>query len=228
LAGAEALVRWDHPTRGKMPPLSFIGLAEERGLIGQLGLWVMREACLFAVRTDLPWVAVNVSPLQFRDEWFAERVFEVLAETGLPAKRLEIEITEGLLLQNSPSIQTTLMKLRTRGVRVALDDFGTGYSSISYLRSHGVDKLKIDQSFTAQLGVDLEIDSIVRSIIDLGRAMHMTVTAEGVETPEQRLILDTMGCNQLQGYLLSRPLSPQGLEAALLSDKQLADTLKAG
>ena len=215
MAGAEALVRWQHPTRGHLAPPSFIGLAEERGLIDQLGYWVMRKACHFAATSDLPWVAVNVSPIQFRDEWFADRVFEILDETGLPPKRLEIEITEGLLLQNSPAIQATLTRLRASGIRVALDDFGTGYSSISYLRSHGVDKLKIDQSFTAQLGADPEIDSIVRSIIDLGRAMRMTVTAEGVETSEQRLILDAMGCSQLQGYLLSQPLKPQRLREML-------------
>jgi diguanylate cyclase (GGDEF)-like protein len=206
IAGAEALVRWNHPTLGRMSPALFIGLAEERGLIDQLGIWVLRQACLFAAASTIPWVAVNVSPLQFRDEKFADRVFAILTETGLPPRRLEIEITEGLLLQNSPVTQATLMKLRAGGVRVALDDFGTGYSSISYLRTHGIDKLKIDQSYTAQLGLDAEIDSIVRSIVDLGRAMHMAVTAEGVESEAQRRILNKIGCDQLQGYLLSRPL----------------------
>jgi EAL domain-containing protein (putative c-di-GMP-specific phosphodiesterase class I) len=215
IAGAEALVRWQHPTRGRLSPAMFITLAEERGLIDELGMWVMRTACRFAASSAVPWVAVNVSPIQFRDDHFAEKVFEVLAEAGLPAKRLEIEITEGLLLQNSPAIQSTLMLLRAKGIRVALDDFGTGYSSISYLRNHGVDKLKIDQSFTAQLGLDEEIDSIVRSIIDLGRAMHMLVTAEGVETDDQRVLLNSMGCDQLQGFLLSRPVTPEKLEMTL-------------
>lgn len=215
IAGAEALIRWEHPTHGRMSPITFIGLAEERGLIDQLGMWVMNEACRYAVSSNIPWIAVNVSPLQFRDEKFADRVFEVLRLTGLKAKRLEIEITEGLLLQNSPLTQSTLMRLRASGIRVALDDFGTGYSSISYLRTHGIDKLKIDQSYTAQLGQDPEIDSIVRSIIDLGRAMHMAVTAEGVETEEQRAILNTIGCDQLQGYLLSRPLEPARLDKML-------------
>ena len=215
VAGAEALVRWEHPSRGRLSPDTFIGLAEERGLIDQLGMWVLHKACEYAVSSSIPWVAVNVSPLQFRDEKFAERVFAVLQATGLPARRLEIEITEGLLLQNSPVTQATLMRLRATGIRVALDDFGTGYSSISYLRTHGIDKLKIDQSYTAQLGKDAEIDSIVRSIIDLGRAMHMAVTAEGVETPEQQAILQSIGCDQLQGYLLSRPLPPAGLDDIL-------------
>ncbi len=217
VVGAEALVRWEHQERGRLSPASFIGLAEERGLIGQLGMWVLGEACSYAVKSQLPWVAVNASPLQFRDERFADRVFQILAETGLEAKRLEIEITEGLLLQNSPMVQETLMRLRARGIRIALDDFGTGYSSISYLRNHGVDKLKIDQSFTAQLGKNGEIDGIVRSIIDLGRAMHMGVTAEGVETETQRQLLGAMGCDQLQGYLLARPLPPMELEAMLLA-----------
>lgn len=215
IVGAEALVRWDHPERGRLSPASFIELAEERGMIGQLGLWVLREACEHAVNSQLPWIAVNASPMQFRDERFADRVFDILAETGLAARRLEIEITEGLLLQNSPMVQGTLMRLRARGIRIALDDFGTGYSSISYLRNHGVDKLKIDQSFTAQLGKNSEIDGIVRSIIDLGRAMHMGVTAEGVETEAQRQLLSKMGCNQLQGYLLAKPLAPVDLEAML-------------
>jgi EAL domain-containing protein (putative c-di-GMP-specific phosphodiesterase class I) len=200
-----------------MSPATFIGLAEERGLIDELGLWVLRQACTYAAASSVPWVAVNASPIQFRDEMFADRVFEILEATGLPARRLEIEITEGLLLQNSQLTQATLMRLRASGIRVALDDFGTGYSSISYLRSHGIDKLKIDQSYTAQLGQDAEIDSIVRSIVDLGRAMHMTVTAEGVETEAQRVILNNTGCDQLQGYLLSRPLQPEKLDAILVS-----------
>jgi EAL domain-containing protein (putative c-di-GMP-specific phosphodiesterase class I) len=165
-------------------------------------------------------VAVNVSPLQFRDEHFAQKVFGVLGETGLAAKRLEIEITEGLLLQNSPMIQSTLRLLRAKGIRVALDDFGTGYSSISYLRNHGIDKLKIDQSFTAQLGRDPEIASIIRSIVDLGRAMHMVVTAEGVETSAQQKMLEAIGCHQLQGYLLSRPQPAQQLLTLLQSHSQ--------
>lgn len=215
VAGAEALVRWQHPIRGRLSPDTFISLAEERGLINQLGLWVMRQACQFTASSALPWVAVNVSPNQFRDEQFADHVFQILDETCLQPKRLEIEITEGLLLQNSPLVQSTLLRLRARGIRIALDDFGTGYSSISYLRSHGMDKLKIDQSFTAKLGQDAEIDSIVKSIIDLARAMHMLVTAEGVETEEQRNLLDLMGCDQLQGFLLSRPLTADAMQQAL-------------
>lgn len=224
IAGAEALVRWDHPVRGRLSPATFISLAEDRGLIDQLGMWVLTTACRFAASSSIAWVAVNVSPLQFRDEHFADRVFEVLEHTGLPARRLELEITEGLLLQNSPLVQSTLNRLRARGIRVALDDFGTGYSSISYLRTYGVDKLKIDQSFTAALGKDQEIQGIVRSIIELGRAMHMLVTAEGVETAEQQRILASLGCDQLQGYLLSRPVPGDTLIETLVNNAASVST----
>lgn len=222
VCGAEALVRWNHPSRGRMSPALFVPLAEERGLIDQLGFWVLREAAMHAVGSAVPWIAVNVSPLQFKDERFADRVLAVLHDVGLHPNRLEIEITEGLLLQNSPVVQATLRQLRSSGIRVALDDFGTGYSSISYLRSHGVDKLKIDQSFVHQLGADSEIESIVRSIIELARAMRMRVTAEGVETTEQQAILRTMGCDQLQGFLLSRPVSGEKLEVVLEDQRSAA------
>jgi predicted signal transduction protein with EAL and GGDEF domain len=212
IAGAEALVRWNSARRGQLAPNEFISLAEERGLIDQLGLWVLREACTYAARSSLPWIAVNVSPAQFKDERLAERVLKVLHEVGLAPSRLELEITEGLLLQNSPAVQATLIRLRAAGISIALDDFGTGYSSISYLRSHGIDKLKIDQSYVAQLGKDREIDDIVVCIIGLAKAMHMTVTAEGVETEDQLTMLRLMGCNELQGYLLARPMSPTDLE----------------
>ncbi|SFV36921.1 diguanylate cyclase (GGDEF) domain-containing protein [Devosia crocina] len=219
--GAEALIRWQHKDKGRLSPAMFIKLAEERGLIRQLGLWALEKACRHTVASSLPWVAVNVSPIQFQDERFAERIFDILEATGLHPRRLEIEVTEGLLLQNSPQVQETLRLLRARGIRVALDDFGTGYSSISYLRTHGVDKLKIDQSYTTQLENNVEIRSIVRSIIDLGRAMNMKVTAEGVETEEQREILLAMGCNQLQGYLLARPMAAPALEALLTQSAEI-------
>jgi EAL domain-containing protein (putative c-di-GMP-specific phosphodiesterase class I) len=149
--------------------------------------------------------------MQFRGAHFAQTVISILEETNTSPQRLQIEITEGLLLQNSSAIQSVLQELRSAGIRIALDDFGTGYSSISYLRTHGIDKLKIDQSFTAQLGSDPQIESIIRSIVDLGQAMNMVVTAEGVETAEQRMHLASIGCDELQGYLLSRPLAPQQL-----------------
>jgi diguanylate cyclase (GGDEF)-like protein len=218
IVGSEALVRWENPRRGRLSPDVFVGLAEERGLIDELGLWVLREACHYAAGSSVPWVAVNVSPLQFQNEQFVARVLETLRDSGLSPKRLEIEITEGLLLQNSPKVQERLRRLRASGIRIALDDFGTGYSSISYLRTHGVDKLKIDQSFIAGLGQDLEIEHITRSIIQLAHAMDIHVTADGVETEEQQRILRDMACDQLQGYLLSRPVTPTKLQS-LVSDQ---------
>ena len=215
IAGVEALVRWQHPIRGAMPPDQFISLAEETGLIDQLGHWVMGEACRMAVASELPWVAVNVSPIQFRDPQLADKILEILVQSGLAADRLEIEITEGVLLQNSPIVQQTLARLREAGVRVALDDFGTGYSSISYLRAYAVDKLKIDQSFTQLVIEDHAIARIVRSIAEMAEALGMSVTAEGIEDEAQRRTLANLGCTHLQGYLLSRPLTGTQLTALL-------------
>ena len=219
IAGAEALVRWKHPTRGIIAPDQFIGMAEETGIIDHLGLWVLQEACKTAVKIGLPSVAVNVSPVQFRDEMLAERILDVLKNTSLPAAKLEIEITEGLLLQNSPAVQRILGVLRDAGVRVALDDFGTGYSSISYLRSYAIDRLKIDRSFTRMITSDQATARIVRSVIEMAEALGMSVTAEGVEDEAQRRILAQMGCSHLQGFLLSRPIGESDL-VDLLSGHQ--------
>lgn len=219
IAGAEALVRWQHPTRGALTPDVFIGVAEEQGVIEQLGMWVLEEACRFAAGTDLPWIAVNVSPLQFGDTEFADKVLEVLAREKLSPHRLEIEITEGLLLQHSHLVRASLEKLRALGVTVALDDFGTGYSSISYLRHHSIDKLKIDRSFTKLVGRDKTTDTIVRSIVEMAQALKMSVTAEGVEDDIQRHNVIRLGCTTLQGYLMSRPLSGDRLRDMLEGTK---------
>jgi diguanylate cyclase (GGDEF)-like protein len=211
IIGAEALVRWNHPTRGVLAPDHFIDLAEERGLIGALGMWVLQKACAFAATTNLDWIAVNFSPAQFHDEHLADRVLAVLAAANLAPERLEIEITEGLLLEKSYTVQNTLARLREAGVRIALDDFGTGYSSITYLRTYRIDKLKIDRSFVDQLGHDHEINEIVSAIVQLARVMKMRVAAEGVETSLQHNTLKQMGCDELQGYFLSRPVAPERL-----------------
>ncbi|MBN9334120.1 bifunctional diguanylate cyclase/phosphodiesterase [Devosia sp.] len=215
IAGAEALVRWAHPTRGMLPPDAFIALAEECGIIDQLGEWVLREACRFALDAGLPRVAVNVSPVQLQNDRLAERVLGILAETGLPAERLEIEITEGVLLQNSPQMQDTIRTLRHAGAGIALDDFGTGYASISYLRSYAVDKLKVDRSYVQLVSTDRAMNHIVRLIVETGRALGMAVTAEGIETQDQRRLLTEMGCTYLQGYLFARPLAPEDMRAML-------------
>ena len=221
IVGAEALVRWDHPVHGTLSPSHFVAIAEERGLIGQLGKWVLSSALRFAAGTDLPWIAVNVSPLQLRDEGFAAELFDRLANAGFAPSRLQIEITEGVLLDDNEVVQTALSRLRSAGVRIVLDDFGTGYSSIGYLRRHAVDKLKIDRSFVGQLGTGEEARAIVEAIVRLARALKLPVTAEGVETAEQRDLILAMGCAELQGLLLSAPL-PEAEMRALVAGRQPA------
>lgn len=215
MRGAEALVRWNHPVHGLLSPELFIGIAEERGLIEPLGEWVLEQACRFAVEAGLPFVAVNVSPVQFRNKDLAQRVASTLERTGLAPQRLQLEITEGVLMDATGVVNATLADLRETGVRIALDDFGTGYSSMSYLRQYAVDKLKIDRSFVAQLGTSEDADSIVRAMVSLARSLRLTVTAEGVETAEQRDHLAAIGCQELQGFLMSRPIPAERLLALL-------------
>ncbi len=222
IVGAEALVRWKHPQRGLLSPDKFIALAEETGIINQLGEWVLEQACRTAVESDLLWIAVNISPVQMRHQAFGSRVSDVLNKTGLPAKRLELEITEGVLLQHSPQIEITLARLQEMGIRIALDDFGTGYSSISYLRTYNIDKLKIDQSFTRLMGSDEVTRTIVQSVIQMADALGIDVTAEGVEDESQRLMLAKLGCTQLQGFLLSRPVTAEKLTELLLQQRAAA------
>ncbi len=206
VVGAEALVRWDHPERGRLAPDVFIGVAEERGLIEKLGEWVFGEACSMLARTTIPWVAVNVSPVELKSRRFVDRVIETLRDRSIDPQRLQLEITEGVLLDTSEATEAGLTRLRETGIRLALDDFGTGYSSLNYLRRYNVDKLKIDQSFVGQLGDSADAEVIVRTIIDLARSLKMRVTAEGVATERQRDYLVAHGCHELQGFLLSQPL----------------------
>jgi EAL domain-containing protein (putative c-di-GMP-specific phosphodiesterase class I) len=207
MAGAEALIRWDHPVHGRLSPEIFVGVAEERGLIELLTAKVLRATCTMLMDVDLPWAAVNVSPIQLRDARFAAFVLDMLTEYGLAPHRLQIEITESALIEDSRVVAETLNRLRNAGVIIALDDFGTGYSSMNYLRDYPVDKIKIDQSFVRQLGRAPESDAIVRAMVALARAMKKRVVAEGVETPEQRDHLAALGCHELQGFCLSMPLS---------------------
>ena len=213
LLGAEALVRWDHPVHGGLSPTHFVTIAEERGMIGLLGDWVLREAAGFAATTDLPWVSVNVSPLQLRDQEFPENLLKILDEAGVAPSRLQLEITERVLLEISEVASSVLTQLRRAGIRIALDDFGTGYSSIGYLRNGAVDKLKIDRSLVKLLGSSEDTSAIVKALVGIGSAMQVTVTAEGVETVEQRDLLVAMACHELQGYLLSAPLSAPAMRA---------------
>ncbi|WP_434721436.1 bifunctional diguanylate cyclase/phosphodiesterase [Mesorhizobium sp. RIZ17] len=213
ILGAEALIRWGHEVHGALPAAQFIAIAEERGLIGELGKWALSEACRFAVATELPWIAVNISPMQLRDVGFAEEVAAILRETGLDPSRLQLETTESVLLEHNDTIGAVIAALRQSGVRIVLDDFGTGYSSLSYLRRRAIDKLKIDRSFVRLLDEDQSARAIAKTLIELALALKVEVTAEGVETDTQKALLVGMGCHQLQGYLLSPPLEPGQLLA---------------
>ena len=203
----EALMRWEHPERGNIRPSEFIPVAEEMGLIVQLGEWALREACAEAVGwPDGICVSVNLSPLQFAKGNLVSTVMSALASSGLPASRLELEITESILLEKSERNLAILNQLREFGVRISMDDFGTGYSSIGYLRSFPFDKIKIDQSFVRDLLVDEGSLAIVRAIAGLGVSFGMTTTAEGVETEEQMRRLNLEGCIEVQGFLFSKPV----------------------
>jgi diguanylate cyclase (GGDEF)-like protein len=207
VAGFEALLRWHHPQRGVVSPATFIPVAEEIGLIGAIGAWVLMRAC----RDAAGWpgalkVAVNLSPAQFRSRPLLEDAGDALVRSGLPANRLELEITESVLLQDDDAILQTLQTLRRQGIRIAMDDFGTGYSSLSYLRRFPFDKIKIDQSFVKGIESSEECRTIVRAIVGLGRSLGMAVNAEGVETQEQLAALRAEGCAEIQGYLFSRPV----------------------
>ena len=204
--GYEALLRWHHPTRGFVSPATFIPIAEESGLILPLGQWVLETACAAAAAWDVPRrVAVNLSPAQFKQTDLIERIMGALDQTGLSADRLEIEVTEGVLINKPERAIVLLSSLRSSGVRVSLDDFGTGYSSLSYLRQFPLDKIKIDRSFISDLGIDEKSTSIVRAVITLAHSLGLSVTAEGVETREQFDLLRLQLCDQVQGYLLGRP-----------------------
>ena len=228
VTGFEALLRWRHPRLGMISPLEFIPLAEEIGVIHDIGTWVLRRACTDAAAwpADLN-IAVNLSPVQFGNSALARDVADILAATGLDARRLELEVTESLLLGDNPDILALLHDLRAQGIRIALDDFGTGYSSLSYLRRFPFDKLKIDQSFVRGLGIDAESGSIVRAIVDLGHALHMEVNAEGVETKDQFAALKAIGCDELQGYLFSKPGPAAGVSLILKQPARIPGTQPA-
>ncbi|MBH5388017.1 MULTISPECIES: EAL domain-containing protein [Bradyrhizobium] len=202
----EALLRWNHPQRGLIAPINFIPLAEETGLIVQLGEFVLRSACTDAVTwPDDVDVAVNLSPVQFKSPNLIASVTDALAASGIDARRLELEITESVLLQNSEATLATLHELRAMGVRISLDDFGTGYSSLSYLRSFPFDKIKIDRSFVSELATREDSMAIIRAVTGLGRSLGIVTTAEGVENDVQLELLRREGCTQAQGYLFSEP-----------------------
>ena len=223
ITGAEALIRWTHPTHGSVSPANFIPVAEDCGLILPIGQWVLREACMQArawLDAGLPLgsIAVNISSMEFREDNFLESVFTTLSETGLDPKCLELELTESVLMKRAESAASVLKALRARGVQIAVDDFGTGYSSLSYLRKFPIDALKIDQSFVRQITSAPDDSTIVTAVISMGRSLKLRVVAEGVETQGELAFLRARQCDEAQGFYFSRPVLPQ----------QFANLLKNG
>jgi diguanylate cyclase (GGDEF)-like protein len=218
IIGLEALVRWQHPSRGLITPDQFLPIAEETGLIIQLGDIVLRQACAISKRWPDLFVAVNLSPIQIRSNGFAERVIRIVRESGADPCRIELEVTENILLGDKPT-RDALKRLRNAGFRIALDDFGSGHSSLSYLHRSEIDKIKIDRSFVQHMAYTADRDSaaIIEAITSLGRTVGLTVSAEGVETEDQRRLLASTGCTELQGHLFARAL-PEDRIAGLLAN----------
>jgi diguanylate cyclase (GGDEF)-like protein len=224
--GVEALIRWNSPERGLVPPMQFIPLAEETGLIVPIGAWVLRTACRQAklwLNQGNPLVmAVNISARQFQHPGFIDLIEEVLRETGLPARYLELEITESVAMYDAERTTATLHALRSLGIQLSIDDFGTGFSSLAYLRRFPLDKLKIDQSFVRNLSTDEHDATIAHTVILLGQSLKLTVIAEGVETREQIDILRRLGCQEMQGYYFSRPVPATDINVILREGRRLA------
>jgi len=224
VTGCEALLRWHHPERGTISPAEFIPIAEQSGLINQLGEWVLTTACAEAAAwPDNIKIAVNVSPIQFRNHALALKVAAALAASGLPASRLELEITEAVLIRDDDAALAILHQLRALGVRIALDDFGTGYSSLSYLQRFPFDKIKIDRCFVSDIVESDGSSPIVQAVVNIAAARNMTTTAEGVETEPQREVLRALGCTEMQGYLFSAA-KPAADIRKLLRNKRKAAT----
>ena len=228
ITGAEALIRWTHPTRGAVSPAQFIPVAEDCGLILPIGEWVLREACTQAqawVDAGLPEIsmAVNVSAIQFQQEGFLQGVFDTLEETGFDPTCLEVEVTESALMKRAEITAVVLQMLRGGGVKVAIDDFGTGYSSLSYLRKFPLDALKIDQSFVRQITTTPDETTIVSAIISMAQSLKLRIVAEGVETAEELAFLEAHECEEAQGYYFSRPMPAEQFAALLASQQALAN-----
>ncbi len=222
ITGVEALLRWNHPDLGSVSPAQFIPLAEETGVIVPIGRWVLKEACA----QNMAWqrrglrpvtMAVNLSPRQFADGHLLQDVDEALMASGMSPVLLQLEVTESMVMRNVSRAIKILDAIQSRGIRLAIDDFGTGYSSMSLMKQFPIDTIKIDRSFVRDLPVDSEDQAIAQAIISMGKALGMTVVAEGVETPEQQAFLRSHACDEMQGFLFSKPLPP----------KQMADLLRA-
>jgi EAL domain-containing protein (putative c-di-GMP-specific phosphodiesterase class I) len=214
----EALLRWDRPGHGTVSPVDFIPVAEDTGLIGSIGEWALNEACAIAVHwPDDISVAVNLSTAQFRHRNLVAQIRSALEKSGLPAKRLNLEVTESLLLTDAETTLRMLHELRASGIGISLDDFGTGFSSLSYLRSFPFDKIKIDKSFIHDIVNSDGSRAIVKAVIDLGRSLGISTTAEGVETEAQLELVLRQGCNEIQGFLFSTPLPAAAVSRMLVN-----------
>jgi EAL domain-containing protein (putative c-di-GMP-specific phosphodiesterase class I) len=221
ISGFEALIRWNHPTKGLISPAAFIPLAEEIGFIVPMGEWVVRQACATAARwPDNLHIAVNISAVQFRNPGLMQVITGALAASGLHPSRLEIEITETVLLHSKEATLAVLHQLRALGIRIAMDDFGTGYSSLTYLQSFPFDKIKIDRSFVKDITENSGSLNIVRAVAALANGMGMTATAEGVETKEQLDRIASEGCTEMQGFLFSKPLPAREIERLFLTGNE--------
>src|SRR6185312_7843671 len=221
MVGVEALLRWDHATRGSIPPTTFIPVAEQMGLMGTIGAFVLRRALREAKRwpEDL-YIAVNLSPLQVRDGTIVDLVLSALVESGVSPGRLVLEITEGVLIDNPDEMVKRIKDLHELGVRVALDDFGSGYSNLGYLQRFPLDKIKIDQSFVAALGRSSNGGVIIQAMVTLGRALGLSVLVEGVETEHQRVLLRLAGCDEMQGFLFAKPAPASAIDVLLEKARQ--------
>jgi EAL domain-containing protein (putative c-di-GMP-specific phosphodiesterase class I) len=219
IVGVEALARWEHPSHGSIPPTVFVAVAEEAGLMDQLGAFVLRKALADATRWPNLYVSVNLSPVQVRDSRFADLLSEVLAETKIEPDRVMLEVTEGVLIDDTDGVKTRLDALRALGVKLALDDFGAGYSSLAYLQRLPFDKLKIDRGFVAALDKSANAGVIIQAIVALGRALGLGVVIEGVETEEQRVLLRLAGCSEMQGYLFAKPAPREEIDRLIAAEK---------
>ncbi len=232
ITGVEALLRWTLPDLGVLPPMQFISLAEETGLIVPIGRWVLKSACAQNMawrRQGLPplSMAVNLSPRQFSDENLLQDIDDALAASGMPPALLQLEITEGMVMHNVGRAIELLEIIRGRGVRLAIDDFGTGYSSMSLMKKFPVDTIKIDRSFVQDLPHDSEDRAIAQAIISMGKALGLTVVAEGVETADQAAFLRERGCDEMQGYLFSKPVPAERIPDLLHSSRLFAPPLQS-
>ena len=226
IIGVEALLRWTHKDRGAISPAQFVSVAEQMGLMVDLGAFVLRRALQDAKNWPSLYMSVNLSPLQARDRGIVDIVRDALRQSGIAHTRLVLEITEGVLIDNPEDMLRRIAELRAIGVKIALDDFGSGYSSLGYLQRFPFDKLKLDRSFVSALGHSANAAVIIQAVVALGRALGVTVVVEGVETEEQRVLLRLAGCDEMQGFLFAKP-APAAAIGRLLSEAKAASTAVA-